>query len=37
MSQSAAIFLIEELYSPLEGLITISSTPLETARAQVGR
>jgi hypothetical protein len=36
-SLSAAVFLIEELYSPLEGLITISSTPLETARAQLGR
>jgi hypothetical protein len=37
LSLAAAIFLIEELYTPLEGLITISRTPLETARAQLGR
>jgi len=37
VSLSARIFLIEELYSPLEGFITISTTPLETALAQLGR
>ena len=36
-SLSAAIYLIEALYSPLEGFITISTTPLETALAQLGR
>ena len=37
VSLSARSFLIEELYSPLEGFITISTTPLETALAQLGR
>jgi hypothetical protein len=37
MSLSAAIYLIEALYSPLEGFIAVSTTPLETALAQLGR
>ena len=37
LSLAAAIFLIEELYSPLDGLIAISSTPTETAIRQLGR
>jgi hypothetical protein len=37
VSLSAAIFLIEELNSPLEGFIAILKTPLETALVQLGQ
>jgi hypothetical protein len=37
VSLSAAIFLIEELNNPLEGFITISSTPMERALGLLGQ
>ena len=37
LSLSAAIYLIEALNNPLEGLISISRAPLEMARSQLGR
>jgi hypothetical protein len=37
MSLSAAIFLIEELNSPLEGFITISKAPMERALGYLGK
>jgi membrane-bound ClpP family serine protease len=36
LSVSEAILLILELYSPYQGLITLSSTPLRTALTQLG-
>jgi len=36
LSVSGAILLILELYSPYEGLIKISSTPLRAALTQLG-
>ena len=36
-SLSAAIYLIEALNNPLEGLISVSRAPLEMARSQLGR
>jgi hypothetical protein len=37
VSLSAAIFLVEELNNPLEGLITISKVPMETALGYLGQ
>jgi len=37
VSLSAAIFLVEELNNPLEGFITISKVPLETALGYLGK
>jgi hypothetical protein len=37
VSLSAAIFLIEELNNPLEGLITISRAPMDRALGFLGR
>jgi len=37
LSVSCAIFLILEMYRPFEGMIQISSAPLTTALAHLGR
>ena len=37
LSVSSSIFLIEELNSPLEGLMKISSTPLQNALNHLGQ
>jgi hypothetical protein len=37
LSVSGAIFLIEELDRPLEGLMQVSSAPLRNALAQLGQ
>ena len=37
LSLSAAIFLIEELSTPLDGLITISRTPMDRALGYPGK